>query len=190
MALNNSSSKQQFGFSKSSRFPSLKQNTKNISASVFDKSSDFDRTKNFANAQTFAFGSRQQRFNGYNTSAKHSALPSPNNYYTQPRTFSPDVSRSNGWSVGLGRDTMKKMHIDLLQDDATKKISSPSPDSYEKDPTFGKQGQHFSMRKKMHRYGGRSDKFDDYNFECEKKLPGPGFYAHPETVGTRMTSSV
>lgn len=58
MALNNSVSKQQFAFSKSSRFPSLKQNTKNISHSVFDKPSDFDRTKNFAN-RTFAFGSHQ-----------------------------------------------------------------------------------------------------------------------------------
>lgn len=58
MALNNSVSKQQFAFSKSGRFPSLKQNTKNISHSVFDKPSDFDRTKNFAN-RTFAFGSHQ-----------------------------------------------------------------------------------------------------------------------------------
>ena len=84
---------------------------------------------------------------------------------------------------------MNKLHIDRLQDEATKKIASPSPDSYEKDPTFGKQGIHFSMRKRMHRYGTRSDKFDTYNFECEKKLPGPGYYIHPETVGTRMMSS-
>lgn len=57
MALNNSSSKQQYGFSKSNRFPSLKQNTQNISPSVFNKPSDFDKTKNFANATTFGFGS-------------------------------------------------------------------------------------------------------------------------------------
>ena len=44
MALNNSASKQQYAFSKSSRFPSLKQNTKDISPSVFDKPSDFNKT--------------------------------------------------------------------------------------------------------------------------------------------------
>ena len=56
-SLNVSVSKQQFSFSKSSRFPSLKQNTQNISHSVFNKTSDFDKTKNFANSSSFAFGS-------------------------------------------------------------------------------------------------------------------------------------
>ena len=99
------------------------------------------------------------------------------------------MARSKGWSVGLGRDNMQKLHIDRLNDEATKKIASPAPTSYEKDPTFGKQGIHFSMRKRMHRYGNRVDKFDNYNYECEKKLPGPGYYIHPETIGTRMMSS-
>ena len=108
MALNNSVSKQQFSFSKSSRFPNLKSNTKNISHDVFNTTSDFDKTKNFANAQTFAFGSHQRRFNEYNSSSKAGALPSPNSYTTQPKTFSPDVSRSNGWSLGLGRGEMQK----------------------------------------------------------------------------------
>jgi len=45
------------------------------------------------------------------------------------------------------------------------------------------------MRKKMHRYGNRVDKFDDYNYDQERKLPGPGYYAHPETVGSKMMSS-
>ena len=165
MALNNSISKQQFSFSKSSRFPVLKQNTRDISHDVFNKTSDFDKTKNFANSQTFAFGSHQKRFAEYNTSAKHAALPSPNSYVTQPRTFSPDVSRSNGWSVGLGRDSMQKIHIDRLNDEAAKKIASPSPGAYEKERTFGKAGTHFSIRKRMNRYGGRVDKFDNYNFD-------------------------
>ena len=168
----------------------MKQNTKNISNDVFNKTSDFDRTKNFANANSFGFGSHATRFNEYNTSVKHGALPSSMSYNTQPKTFSPDVSKSRGWSLGLGRDVTNKLHIDRLQDDAKKKIASPSPDSYEKDRTFGKTGMHYSMRKKMNRYGGRSDRFDDYFFSSEKKLPGPGFYMHPETVGTRITSSM
>jgi hypothetical protein len=106
----------------------LKQNTKNISGSVFDKPSDFDKTKNFANAQTYAFGSHESRFRNHNTSMKNEKMPSPVSYTTQPRTFSPDVSRSNGWSLGLGRDNVQKMHIDRLNDEAQKKIASPSPD--------------------------------------------------------------
>lgn len=45
------------------------------------------------------------------------------------------------------------------------------------------------MRKRLNRYGNRVDKFDNYYFDQEKKLPGPGNYAHPETVGTKMMSS-
>ena len=60
---------------------------------------------------------------------------------------------------------MNKLHIDRLNDEAHKKIAAPSPDSYEKSSTFGKEGIHFSMRKKMHRYGNRVDKFDDYNYD-------------------------
>ena len=59
-------------------------------------------------------------------------MPSPVSYTTQPRTFSPEVSRSKGWSVGLGRDVMQKLHIDRLNDEAEKNIASPSPTAYEK----------------------------------------------------------
>ena len=45
------------------------------------------------------------------------------------------------------------------------------------------------MRQKLYRHGGRVDKFDNYNWDKEKKLPGPGYYAHPETIGSRMMSS-
>ena len=189
MALNNSVSKHQFSFSKSSRFPSLKQNTKNISHSVFDKPSDFDKTKNFPNATTFGFGSHESRFRNHNTSVKNQKMPSPVSYETQPRTFSPDVSRSKGWSLGLGRDVVQKKHIDAINDEAGKKLASPSPDSYEKKTTFSKEGTFYSMRKRLNRYGSRVDRYDNHYFDQEKKLPGPGYYIHPETVGTRMMSS-
>ena len=91
--------------------------------------------------------------------------------------------------LGIGRGDMAKLHIDKLNDEASKKIASPCPGEYEKSQTFGAAGIHFSMRKKMKRYGNRVDKFDDYNYDCEKKLPGPGYYHHTETVGTRMMSS-
>ena len=132
MALNNSCTKQRFSFSKSSRFPGLKSYTGNISHSVFNKPSEFDRTKNFANATSFGFGAHEPRFRNHNISKKNEALPDPSSYVTQPKTFSVDVSRSNGWSLGLGRDVTQKLHIDRLNDEADKKIASPAPTSYEK----------------------------------------------------------
>lgn len=189
MALNNSVSKQQFAFSKSSRFPTLKDNTRNSSPSVYNKPSDFNRTLNFQNASTFAFGSHEKRFDPYATNAKGGKLPDPMSYTTQPKTFSPDVSRSKGWSLSLGRQDMNKLHIDRINDEATKKIASPCPGNYEKSQTFGASGPHFSVRKRLNRYGNRVDKFDNYYFDAEKKLPGPGNYAHAETVGTKMMSS-
>ena len=63
---------------------------------------------------------------------KHAVLPSPMSYTTQPRTFSPEVARSKGWNMGLGRDDMKKIHIEKVNDEASKKIASPCPSSYEK----------------------------------------------------------
>ena len=107
---------------------------------------------------------------------------------TQPRNFSPEVSKASGWNMGLGRGEMKKIHIDKLNDEASKKIASPCPGSYEKSQTFGAGGIHFSMRKKMKRYG-TNDGYDDFNLERERKLPGPGYYHHAETIGTRMMSS-
>ena len=84
---------------------------------------------------------------------------------------------------------MNKIHIDKLDDEAHKKTATPSPAAYEKARTFGAAGTHYTMRKRMKRYGSRVDKFDQYYYDAEKKLPGPGYYQHAETVGTRMMSS-
>ena len=83
----------------------------------------------------------------------------------------------------MSRERIQKQHIERIIDEGSKKIASPSPTSYEKDPTFGKAGVHHSMRKKLHRYGNRVDKFDSYYYDSQKKLPGPGFYAHLESIG-------
>lgn len=79
-ALSNSPSKQANAFAKNPRFPTIKSNTKNASPGTFNKPSDFDKTKNFMNSTTNAFGSHHPRFKYYNTSAKHGSLPSSNSY--------------------------------------------------------------------------------------------------------------
>jgi len=45
------------------------------------------------------------------------------------------------------------------------------------------------MRKNLEKHGGRCDRYDQYYFDREKKLPGPGSYAETQTVGTKMTAS-
>lgn len=72
MALNNSSSKATFSFSKSGRFPMLKQNTKDISSDVFNKTSQFDRYQNFGGKDINAFGSNERRFQELNLALKKS----------------------------------------------------------------------------------------------------------------------
>lgn len=85
MALSNSPSKATYGFAKNPRFPVIKSNTINASASTFDKPSDFRKTIGFNNSTSNGFGSHQERFKYYNTSKKHGDLPSSNSYKTQPR---------------------------------------------------------------------------------------------------------
>jgi len=73
---------------------------------------------NFANSNSYAFGTHDRRFDYGNTIAKNAKLPSPMSYTTQPQTFSPEVSRAKGWSLSLGRDVMQKIHIGRLEHEA------------------------------------------------------------------------
>ena len=80
-ALSNSPSKSTYAFSKDARFPMIKSNTKKVGSSAFDKPSDFVGPKTFNTSQT-GFGAHSTRFQYYNTSKKHGAMPSSNSYDT------------------------------------------------------------------------------------------------------------
>ena len=169
-----------YGFSKNARFPEIKSQTKNVKASAFDKPSDFIRNKSFNTSTSNGFGSHSTRFQYYNTSKRHGVLPSANSYDTQPKTFS---QTSNGWSFGVSRENIQKQHIERIIDESQKKIASPPPGGYEHKRTFGSNGIHYSMKQKLYRYGNRVDKFDQFYYDSQKKLPGPGSYAHLESIG-------
>ncbi len=95
----------------------LKQNTKDISSDVFNKTSQFDRYQNFGGKDTNAFGSNEKRFQELNLALKKSNLPSPISYRTENREFSPEMARKKGWSLGVSRSNMNKIHIDRVQDE-------------------------------------------------------------------------
>lgn len=118
------------------------------------------------------FGTTSTRFKYYNTSETCGKLPSPGSYDTRDRTFSLERSRQYGRSFANGREMMQKVYIDKTLDEAAKKLISPAP-IYSKPPTFGKEGNFYSIRKKLKRYPIKNDKDDGY-YEIQKQMPGPG----------------
>jgi hypothetical protein len=84
---------------------------------------------------------------------------------------------------------MNKMFIDDIHTFQKKNKHFPAPTSYEPSKTFSKEGIHYSMRAKMIRYGERDENFSPNHLARQKKLPGPGFYKHPETLGELRVES-
>lgn len=84
---------------------------------------------------------------------------------------------------------IQKLHIEKEIDSITKKEASPPPNRYEMPETFGKEGTKFSIRQRMTRYGLKYDGRDDYYYNMQKKLPGPGYYNAPETLGKSLINS-
>lgn len=69
---------------------------------------------------------------------------------------------------------MNKIHVDdiLL---SKKNSAEVGPGRYEPSKTFGNNGLFYSMKMK--------DRYPELHLDKSKKLPGPGFYQHPEILG-------
>ena len=127
--INNSTSKQQFAFSKASRFPSPKQNT---NAFGYEVKEGFGQTKPVG----AGFGVREDRF-GYEEFKKHQRgigkIESPDNAAidgTKNKTFS--------YSFGVSRSAMKKLHVEEILKKREENL--PGPDRYApKKDLFGPQ---------------------------------------------------
>lgn len=149
--LNKSSAKTAHKFSNSSRFPSTKQwhnsaNPNNSECKSIFKT-DFDKTQEKKNPIQ-SFGGRQGRFEYYSSPRKQGKLPSPAQY-TLEETFSPTAATKR-YSIGLGREQVKPVHIDEA---INQKKNNPDVGKYDPKKTFGSAGTHFSIRKRMYRYG-------------------------------------
>ena len=165
--INNSTSKQQFAFSKASRFPSPKQNT---NAFGYEVKEGFGQTKPLG----AGFGVREDRF-GYEEFKKHQRgigkIESPDNAAidgTKNKTFS--------YSFGVSRSAMKKLHVEEILKKREENL--PGPDRYApKKDLFGAQAQTvaYSMRKNLGAF--------DRHLKREKGSPGPGYYNADDLVG-------
>ena len=124
--INNSTSKQQFAFSKADRFPTEKKWT---NAFGYEIPGYMGHTKPVA----AGFAVREDRW-GYEELKKHQrglggieGADNVNNISTKMRTSS--------YSFGVSRSAMKKLHVDEIL--KKKDENLPGPERYNKKDTFG-----------------------------------------------------
>lgn len=67
---------------------------------------------------------------------------------------------------------VQKVYVDKTFDEAKKQLNTPAP-IYEMPQTFGKDGQFYSIRKKLKRYAIKNDQDEAY-YENQRQMPGPG----------------
>ena len=167
-SINNSVSKQLYSFSKSERFPVHKSLNSNI---AYEVKSEFNKPGAMGGGRPFYHTST--RFSYYASPTKSGKLPSPFQYKLGD-TFGARGKRPNQqYSFGVGRNNMKKVFIE----DINKKgdLSLPGPGRYSPDKGFQAYGVNYSMGSRL--------PTDKQCLEKSKKLPGPGFYQHPEVTG-------
>ena len=174
--INNSSSKHHYAFSKSSRFASPSQYT---GMSCYDHKSVFSGSKSKPVAG-FSSGSKRFGNTGVGNADINNWGPHGANYYQA--NFSgqmgkinsstiPDLKNSTAsYTFGVGRDNMRKEHVDKIIKATDGYTTVPGSGTYEYNMGFGGSSHNettcFSMRKKLN--------MDELHLEKSKKLPGPG----------------
>jgi len=84
---------------------------------------------------------------------------------------------------------MNKMFVEDVLDFGKKNRRQPGPTTYEPIKTFSATGEMYTMRAKADRYGEKEENFSKNYLDRQKKLPGPGYYAHPDTIGKNNSST-
>jgi len=170
--VNNSTSKQQFAFSKASRFPEPKKPTNAFGYEIKGFFSD-------KKVQGIGFSKREDRF-GYEELKKEQR---GKGIIATPETVDPlsTKRRTFSYSFGVSRGAMKKIHVEEIL--KKKDENLPGPDRYMKKDCFGKDAAStsYSMRKKLGAF--------DRQLGREKKLPGPGSYNADDLVGSGLNTS-
>lgn len=141
--INNSTSKQQYAFSKADRFPTEKKWT---NAFGYEIPGYMGHTKPVA----AGFGVREDRF-GYEEIKKVQrglgGIDSPDSVNPLSTKM-----RTSSYSFGVSRSAMKKLHVDEIL--KKKDENLPGPERYNKKDTFGIQAgtTSYSMRKKLNHF--------------------------------------
>lgn len=171
--VNNSVSKQQFAFSKASRFPTDKKPTK---AFGYEISGYFGKGNK---ASGVAFGVREDRF-GYEEIKKEQRGRGNINSPDSVQPLSTKI-RTASFSFGVSRSAMKKIHVDEIL--KRKDENVPGPDRYGKKDTFGK-----TAGSTMYSFGAKLNHFDK-ELGRERKKPGPGAYHAGDLMGSGLNTS-
>jgi hypothetical protein len=123
-----------------------------------------------------AFGARHERFT-YFPDQRRDGSVSPISYKLKDAFCGNSTyNTSSRFSFGTSRVAVKKIFVEEIIGNSAKKVASPSPDTYEKDKSFGKTGIHYTFSPRRDRTGLRSDRYDPRHFRGQKDLPGPGSY--------------
>lgn len=186
VAINTSTSKQKYTFSKAGRFVTAKTPTNVIhyeQRGLFRKD---DLTSNEGRAFQ-----RSMRFSYYHSPQKEAkVLPSPDRY-TINGYFGKEYvknnlrigqGKNNLYSFGVSRDAMKTIHIDDINKNNKKRLLPPGPGSYEPKKTFGNEGTFKSFHSRL--------KYDNVALKREAETPGPFQYNKTEVLSMKLPVSV
>lgn len=83
------------------------------------------------------------------------------------------------YSFGVGRDNMKKMYVDEINQKGDKAL--PGPGKYENEKMFGAKGLTYSMAARL--------PTEKQCLEKSAKLPGPGNYETINVTGNNVSNS-
>lgn len=171
-AINNSVSKHLYSFSKSQRFPTKRSLNNKV---AYEVTSEFQKVGSGGAGRPFFHTTT--RFSYYGSPGKYK--PSPF-HYNLGHTFGTESRKTNEqYSFGVGRDNMKKVFIEDIKKHGDG--NRPGPGRYSHEKPFASVDLKYTMGSKLY--------MGEKSLDKSKKLPGPGFYQHPEVTGMAMTQS-
>jgi hypothetical protein len=190
--INNSTSKHNYQFAKSQRFSSARPYNK---VSCYDHKSQF-QTLNVKPAAGFMSGSKRFGNTGIGNADTKNWAPLSSNYYAtnfagrMGKTSSQSINDlKNGtcqsYTFGVGRENMKKQHVDKIIKNIDGHTNVPGSGTYEYRKGFGGSSHDettcYSMRKRLY--------MDELHLNKSRKLPGPGNYNHADCIAQKMVDS-
>lgn len=159
-SMNKSPSKAQFAFSKSSRFPSPKQNT---SAFGYEIPGYFGHKRGNGAGRPFNTSEKKLQSPRFNSSDR---LCGPNQIDRSASYF----GQTRRYSFGVSRDTMKKVYVDEILKSG-RVNNEPGPSNYTLTPGFGQSKNNGSL----YSFRPLNDPMVSH-LSRAAKLPGPGSY--------------
>ena len=176
-AVNTSTSKALYAFSKSPRFGEKKMPT---NVQCYEVHDEFKNPKGLKK-EWFPSQARFDYYQSAEKSDKNRYSPSPFQYKIASEIGG--TGHKKKYSFGVGRTQMQPLYIDDVMMKADKKVSPPGPGNYADYRPFGdKSGQFTSIYTRLD--------IDNIALKKSAKLPGPATYKAPEVLSRGVQSSL